>query len=121
MPRKFYESFTHAWRGIRISFRTQRNLSIHVFVGLLAVTMGIYLNVSSIEMEIILVMIASVIVLELLNTAVEEIVNMLTLKRQIRAMVAKDVAAAAVLVASISAALVGLIIFVPKILGLLNK
>lgn len=121
MPRKFAESVTNAARGIRIAFRSQRNLSIHLFTAIVAVALGIILQISLIEMTILVIVIGSVFVLELLNTAMEEIVNMLTLSRKIRAMVAKDVSAGAVLIACFAATVVGCLIFLPRLINILLK
>lgn len=121
MPRKFIESVANALRGLRFSLRTQRNLGIHFVFAFFAIVLGIILNISTIEMVIIIFVSSLVIVLELLNTSIEEIVNMLTLIRKMRAMVAKDVAAAAVLIASISAFLIGCLIFIPKLFNLLLR
>ncbi len=120
MPRKFVESFVNAWRGIRIAYRTQRNMTVHTVIGILAIILSIYLRISSFEFAVILGAIFAVIILELINTSIEELVNMMTLKRAMRAMVAKDVAAAAVLTCAFAAAIIGAVIFIPKILLLMG-
>ncbi len=120
MSRKLAESFANALRGLRFSYRSQRNLSIHTIAASAAVVLGLLLRISFAEMALIILLIANVIVLELLNTAIEEIVNMLTLSRKMRAMVAKDVSAAAVLVAAASSVMIGGLIFVPRIINLLT-
>ncbi|MCX5749024.1 MAG: diacylglycerol kinase family protein [Candidatus Saganbacteria bacterium] len=121
MPRKLARSITYALRGIRLSFRSQRNLSIHLFTGSIAFLLAIILHISVIEMVVILVVIGLVIVAEMLNTAMEEIVNLFTLSRKIRAMVAKDVAAGAVLVACSTAVVVGCMIFLHRIVNILLR
>ena len=121
MPRKFIESVGNAVRGLRFSYRTQKNLSIHTFAAVAAISLGLILRISTVEMAIVFLVIASVVVLELINTAIEEIVNMLSLTRKMRAMVAKDVAAAAVLTASLAAIAVGCLIFGPKIINLFMR
>ncbi len=118
MPRKFIESFGNALRGLIFAFRTQRNLSIHILVAISVVYIALLLQISLLEMIVLILVISLVIVLELINTAIEEVVNMLTLIRKMRAMVAKDVAAGAVLVASISSVIIGLMIFLPKIIDI---
>lgn len=121
MPRKLIESVGNAVRGLRFSYRTQRNLSIHTFSATAAIILGVILKISTVEMAIVFLVIASVVVLELINTAIEEIVNMLSLSRKMRAMVAKDVAAAAVLMSSLASVAVGCLIFAPKIINLLIR
>jgi diacylglycerol kinase len=93
-------------------------MSVHTAAAFAVVLLGIVLRISFAEMALIVLLVASVIVLELLNTAIEEIVNMLTLSRKMRAMVAKDVSAAAVLVAAVSSVIIGGLIFVPRIITL---
>ncbi|MEK7375935.1 MAG: diacylglycerol kinase family protein [Candidatus Margulisiibacteriota bacterium] len=121
MPRKFVESVGYAGRGLIFAFRSQRNLKIHLAAGTLAVLLGGFLQISFIEMMILILVISSVIVLELLNTAMEEIVNLMMLTRKLRAMVAKDAAAGAVLVASISSLIIACYIFLPRIIMLVFR
>ena len=121
MPRKFVESVGYAGRGLIFAFRSQRNLKIHLMAGTFAVLLGCLLQISFIEMMILILVISSVIVLELLNTAMEEIVNLMMLTRKLRAMVAKDVAAGAVLVASISSLIIACYIFLPRIIMLIFR
>jgi len=120
MARKFIESAGYAVTGLRFAFRSQRNLWIHLTMALFAVFLSFVLGVSAIEACIIALVISSVFILELMNTAMEEVVNMLHITRKMRAMVVKDVSAAAVLVASIAAVIIGGIIFIPKLLALLT-
>lgn len=115
MQKRLVDSFGYAFRGLRYAFRTQRNIKIHSVFAVFAITLGIVLQISRTEMSIIVLLISTIIVLELLNTVIEEIVNMLTLSRKIRAMVTKDVAAAAVLVAATSSVVIGALIFLPRI------
>ncbi len=121
MPRKFAESLGYAGRGLIYAFRTQRNLKIHLAAGTFAVVLGVLLQVSFVEMMILVLVISSVVVLELLNTAMEEIVNLMMLTRKIRAMVAKDVAAGAVLVAAIASVVIGCYIFLPRLIVLVFR
>ncbi len=93
---------------------------IHTFAGAFVLLLAVILQVSALEMALLVLVIASVIVLELLNTAIEEIVNMLSLRRKMRAMVAKDVSAAAVLVSAMASVAIGLLVFVPRIMDLLE-
>ena len=120
MPRKLVDSMGHALRGLYYSFRTQRNLKIHICAAILALIAGYFLKISAVEFAVIFLVIALVILLELINTAIEEVVNMLLLTRKMRAMVAKDVSAAAVLVASAASVAVGICIFLPKIMNIIS-
>ncbi len=113
-------SFRQALHGISWAFYTQPHLQFHVIVGLLVMILGTVLGVSFIEMAVLTLTIFFVLVVELLNTGVEAVVNLVTDEWQGYAKVAKDVCAGAVFVASLGAMFVGCFIFVPKLLLLLS-
>ena len=108
-----YKSFGYAFEGIFTCIRNERNIKIHCTVAILVVIAG------ATEWCICLTLFGLVIALELVNTAIESVVDLVTTERKPLAKVAKDTAAGAVLVAAIMAAIVGLIIFVPRIASLL--
>ena len=110
-------SFKYAWAGVRYAFATQRNFKIHTFIGILAVTLGAFLEIEAIEMAVITMTCAIVMVLELINTAIESVVD-LTVKQSYHelAKIAKDCAAGAVLVSAIAAVIVAVFILLPPLL-----
>ena len=112
-------SFKYAWAGVSYVFTTQRNFRIHTVVGTLAVSLGLFLNISAVEMAIITMTCAIVMVLELLNTAIEAVVD-LTVKQTYHelAKIAKDCAAGAVLLSAIAAIMVASWILLPPLLKL---
>lgn len=112
-------SFKYAWAGVSYAFTTQRNFRIHTGVATLAVSLGILLGITPIEMSAIILTCAMVIVLELLNTAIESVVD-LTVKQTYHelAKIAKDCAAGAVLIAAIAAVLVASFILLPPLITL---
>ena len=112
-------SFKYAWAGVSYVFTTQRNFRIHTVVGTLAVSLGLFLNISAVEMAIITLTCAIVMVLELLNTAIEAVVD-LTVKQTYHelAKIAKDCAAGAVLLSAIAALIVASWILLPPLLKL---
>jgi diacylglycerol kinase (ATP) len=114
-------SFKYAWQGVRYAYASQRNFRIHVFVAILAFSLGFILQVTTMEMAIITLTVAIVLVLELLNTAIESVVD-LTVKQSYHelAKIAKDCAAGAVLIAALTACLVAGYIFLPHILQLIT-
>lgn len=116
MPRKFIKSFKFARAGVEHAIRTQRNLWIHLGIGAVVVTAAYLLKISLIEFALLAVVISLVIVTELINTAIEELVNILSPGHQLEAKLAKDVAAAAVLLAAVGSIIVGGVIFIPKLL-----
>ena len=97
-------SFKYAWAGVVYAFVTQRNFRIHTCIGVLAVSLGLLLEITAMEMAIIVMTCAIVMVLELLNTAIESVVD-LTVKQTYHelAKIAKDCAAGAVLISAIAA------------------
>ncbi len=112
-------SFKYAWAGVSYAFVTQRNFRIHAAISALAVSLGIFLNISAVEMAVIVITCAIVLVLELLNTAIESVVD-LTVKQTYHelAKIAKDCAAGAVLISAIAAVLVAGFILLPPLLKL---
>ena len=111
-----YKSFGYAFQGIWECIRDERNIRIHRTMTTLVVIGGIILHISLLEWIICLILFGLVISLELVNTAVESTVDLVTEEKRPLAKKAKDTAAGAVLVSAIFAAIIGLIIFVPKII-----
>ncbi len=113
-------SFKYAWAGISYSFTTQRNFRIHVIVCALAISLSIFLHLEAVEIAIIGVTSGLVLAMELLNTALESLVD-LTVKQTYHelAKIAKDCAAGAVLVSALVALLVAGILLLPPLLSLI--
>ena len=114
--KKLINSFKYAIEGIISSFRTEQNMKIHIFIMILVIILGIVLKLSALEWIILTIVIALVISAELFNTTIETVVDMITKEKNEKAKLAKDVAAGAVLVLAIGSVIIGLIIFIPKIL-----
>ena len=108
------KSFGYAFEGIFTCIRKERNMKIHCIMAVLVVIAGIILKLSPVEWCICLGLFGLVMALELVNTAVESVVDLVTSEYKPLAKIAKDTAAGAVLIAAIMAAIAGLIIFVPK-------
>lgn len=104
-------SFDYAVRGITYALRTQRNMRLHAVAAVLVILLALVLQVSGLELVAILFAIGFVVVTELLNTAVETVVDLAVDTYDPLAAVAKDVAAGAVLVASVTAVAVGYVVF----------
>lgn len=111
------KSFYHAFEGIFATVRSERNIKIHLGFVVLVVTAGIVLKISLQEWLIVLTLFGLVLSLELVNTALEATVDLVTEERRPLAKKAKDAAAGAVLIAAINAVIIGCLIFVPKILA----
>jgi rRNA maturation RNase YbeY len=112
-------SFRFAILGILSAFRSERNMWIHLSVGVLAVLSGFLLNIPPFEWGLIIFSIALVITTELINTALEYLVNLIKEERNESVRRIKDISAAAVMIAALAAVAIGLIVFLPKIFALL--
>lgn len=113
MTKKRVLSFKYALEGIFTALQDEPNLKFHFFASIGAIVAGFYFDITRLEWMVLLILIGLVIALELTNTAIEEVVNTFTPEDHPSAKKAKDVAAGAVLTASLTALLVGLIIFLP--------
>jgi|SRR5687768_5222208 diacylglycerol kinase len=109
--KSFFKSFVYAIHGVWSAIDDQRNLKVQLAVALVVIGAGFYLRISAIEWCIILLCIAFVIGLELVNTALENLVDLVTLERKPLAGMIKDIAAGAVLIVSILSLVIGVIIF----------
>lgn len=118
--KKLINSFKYALQGFASSFRTERNMKIHVVATILVIILGIYLKLNLIEWSIITIAIVIVISAELFNTAIETIVDMVSPQKNEKAKLAKDISAGAVLILAIGSAIVGFIIFLPKIIAIFS-
>lgn len=114
-------SFAHAWKGIRDSIHGERNLRIEVAVAVLALAMSLGLRLPAGEVAIVVVCIALVLAAELTNTALEAMVNLVSPGFHPLARRAKDAAAGACLVAAGGSVVVGLLLFLPRILNLILR
>jgi diacylglycerol kinase len=115
------QSFGHAGRGLGVLWRTQWNFRIHLIAGLGAICLACYFQISAVEWLFLVVAIALVLSAEALNTAIERTVDLVEPKRNPWARDAKDLAAAAVLIASLCSLIVGIILFGPRLCGLLFR
>ncbi len=109
------KSFVYAFSGIRTALKNEPNIRIHLVLAILALILGIILKLSYLEWLLLMFTIFYVITLELLNTVLEQVVNLVSPEIQPAAKIAKDVSAAMVLVAAILSIIVGIILFLPKI------
>jgi diacylglycerol kinase len=113
-------SFKFAFEGLFYAIKNNRNLKIHLVAGLIVILASIYFHVSSFEKEILGILILLVILSEMINTSIEEMVNLITNEHRKEAKIAKDVGAGMILVAALGAAVIGLIIFIPYILKIFH-
>ena len=115
MSRSHSISFRHAWDGLTHAVSTQPNFTIHLFLSFLAISAGIWLRISSLEWITIALIIAVGLVIELVNTAIESTVDLITRRYNRLAKIAKDTSAAAMLVYALGAIVIAAVIFIPKL------
>ena len=115
--KKLINSFKCAIQGIKQAVKTERNVKIHITIMILVIIAGIVLKINTQEWIICIILFGLVISLELVNSAIEATVDIAMPEINEKAKVAKDVAAGAVLVSTIASAIIGLIIFIPKVIA----
>jgi diacylglycerol kinase len=118
---KFFRSFRHAVDGIRTAIATERNFRFELVLAVASVVLALILPLSVAERAIVFLTIGIILSLELLNTAFEHLMDVLNPQYHEDVKKSKDIAAGAVLLASIAAATVGLVVFVPHIIPFVSK
>lgn len=110
-----FKSFSYAWSGIKLVLKNEHNTWIHLFLTVIAMVLGIVFKLATAEWATLIIVTAMVWMAELFNTCIEKIMDFSTTDFHPQIKLIKDMAAAAVLIASIAALIVGAIIFIPKI------
>jgi diacylglycerol kinase (ATP) len=118
--RKRAKSFRYALEGLKVLVSEEHNSRIHFVVSLLAISAAFYFKISGLEWVALILCIGFVFALEIINSAIENLADFVEPNRHEAIKKIKDLAAASVLVGSITAASVGLIVFIPKILNALS-
>lgn len=113
-------SLPYAAYGVWFAIKYNQNMRFHITVGILVVIASIFLKVTPFEMGILGVMILLVLCTEMINTAIEEMANLITKEHREEARIAKDVGAGMVLLTAVGSVIVGILIFVPHIKFLLG-
>lgn len=119
--KRLRKSFGYAFKGIDDVIKHEPNMKIHVVVAILVVIMAFIFKVSIIEWIILVLLIGAVLAAETINTTIENLVDMYTKEYDEKAKIVKDTAAGTVLILAITSAIIGLIIFIPKIIYLLES
>ena len=118
----FTNTFRNARKGMRLSIKSERNIRIHLFIAALVIVTAFCLNFSINKFCILFLTIAAVISAEMFNSAIEFSLDAIFHNRYSRMVgMAKDIAAGAVMVVSISAIMVGVLLFAPPIISLFSK
>ena len=116
--RKRMKSFGYAYQGLRHILRDEHNFRIHLIAALVVVTLSVYFKICNWEWGLVVVAISMVWVAEAINTAIERLCDIVQPELHTKIKIIKDVAAFAVLVAAISAVVIGLIVFIPHVCNL---
>ncbi len=117
--KRFVKSFKHALDGIKHVLDNDQNLAIHLVVALLVIIASILLRVTPFEMAILGLTMVVDVSAEMVNSAIEKMVDLITSDHKVEAKVAKDVAAGMVLLTAIGAIIIGVLIFLPYLLRLM--
>lgn len=110
---KFLKSFTYAFAGIRAASKEQ-NFRFHLLAALAVIILAFITGISALEWLVLVLIMALVLSLEMINSAIERVVDLTTTEIHPLAKLAKDLAAGAVLIAALASVVIGLIIFIPK-------
>lgn len=116
MIKKHKISFKNAFAGLFWAFSTQPNFKIHFSLAMLAILAGFYLKISFLEMTILVLTIVLGLAVEMVNTSIEAMTDLITLKWSKQAKIAKDVSAGMMLLTAIGAVLVAILILGPQVL-----
>ena len=116
---KRFKSFGYAFNGIVNTIKSEHNFWIHLAIMLMVIVFGFVLEVSTTEWVLLVFCMGFVLTAEIFNSAIEVLTDLVSPEQNPKAGLTKDMAAGAVLVSAITAAIIGLIIFVPKILNIL--
>lgn len=114
--RTLFQSFKYSFEGLFHAIRKNQNMRIHILIAAIVMSSGWVLRVNTFQMGMLGAMILLVIMAEMINTAIEEMVDLIITEHKRQAKIAKDVASGMVLVAAIGSVIVGILIFVPHIL-----
>jgi len=112
------KSFGYATEGLRVAWKFNANLRIHVIAAFVVLFLGLLLGLTANELVLIILTSIAVIGAEMINTVVEEVVNLVTKEHREEAKIAKDVAAGMVLMASFGSVLIGVLVFLPHLVAL---
>lgn len=117
MWKRELKSFGYAFKGLRSAFRSEPHMRFHAFAAVCVLACSYWVQLPALELGLILLCIGAVFAAELVNTALEKLVDLVSPDYHEKAGTIKDLAAGAVLVVSITAAVTGLVILFPRVLN----
>lgn len=116
--KRFLHSFKFSFEGIIYAVYNEVNIFVMIIMAIIAIVLGIMLKISYVECLVVVLLIGVILSLELVNTSVEAVVDLVTSDKKPLAKVAKDCASGAVSIMSVVAVILGLMIYLPKIIEL---
>ncbi len=119
--KNFFQSLKNALNGIKFVWEYGENIKIQVLFAFFAIIIGICLKISLIEFLILILTIFFVIICEVINTAIEKLVDLYTLDYNETAKIIKDVSAGAVTLSAIMSVIIGILLFLPKIINFIMR
>ena len=118
--KRFFQSFKYSIQGLKYAYKYEQSMLIHVIATVCVILANVFFQVSGIEWLITLLAIGMVLSAELINSAIEAVVDLVTLEEHPLAKIAKDCSSAATFVLACMAALIGIVVYVPYIMGVLG-
>lgn len=118
--RRMTKSFNDAYRGVKYVYTHEQNFRVQIFLSVLVIFAMIFFNLTKGEIIVIVFLILLVLILELLNSAIEKFLDVLKPRMNLQVALVKDIMAAMVLLASLTAFFIGLIVFLPHILRVIK-
>lgn len=119
--RKLLKSFRYAFEGIFFAVKLNQNLRIHLLATVVVIIASYILKINLLEASILAIAVILVLTLEMINTAIEEIVDLVSAECREEAKIAKDVGAGMVLIAAIGAVIIGIFIFLPHVMVIFRQ
>ena len=117
--KRIFASVKNSWNGLKVAYKNEQSMYIHLVCTVILLLLSFLLKISLTQWLIIIAIIGLTLVVELINTAIESTVDLVTKEFHPFAKVAKDTASAAEFVLSVTSAIIALMIFVPKLIDLL--
>ncbi len=118
-PKRVLASIINSYNGLKVAYKNEQSMYIHAFATIILLALSIFLKISLLEWFAIVAIIGLTLTIELLNTAIESTVDLVTKDYNALAKIAKDTASAAEFVMAITGGIISLLIFIPKIIALL--
>ena len=119
--KRLSSSLKFAFDGLKYAYKNEQSMTVHIIITILVIIFGVIFEISSLEWIVVVFCVGVMMCLELVNTSIEAAVDLVTEKYNEKAKVAKDVAAAVSVIFCFTSIIIGLIIFVPKVIDFIRS